>query len=128
MSMTTQQAIEALNKLASWLRDGSTEQPVDAANAIDTVLKALILSEWRAVMFGDIVSQQTSAMRAALVDAELRGPVFGLRWVANTLSGPGHLPDIEAAKAEGGAQTMFDRELKELKEFRSAHPAPELPQ
>lgn len=131
--MTTQQAIQALQKLSAWMRDGNddSEQPItssEAVAALDVVLRAVIQSERRAITFGDLVSMQTSAMRAAIVDAELRGPDAGLRWIANTLSGPGHLPDVEAAKAEGGAQAMFDREVRELEEFRSAHPAPEPPQ
>jgi len=132
MSMTTKQAIQALQELQTWMRagDSDTRQPItksDAVEALDVVLRAVIQSERRAITFGDLVSMQTLAMRAAMVDAELRGPYAGLRWIANTLSGPGHLPDVEAAKAEGGAQAMFDREVREIEEFRSAHPAPEMP-
>jgi len=81
-------------------------------------------SERRAITFGDIVAQQTMAMRAALVDNALRGSGEGMAWIFNTLSGPGHLPDIDAAQAEGGAQAMFDREMAEHEAFRAAHPAP----
>ena len=61
-------------------------------------------SERRAITFGDILAQYVSAMRAAVVDAALNGPEAGMAWIENTLDGPGHLPDVQAAKAEGGAQ------------------------
>jgi hypothetical protein len=81
-------------------------------------------SERRAIMFGDLMHHQILAMRAAVVDSHLRGHERGMAWIENTLCGPGHLPDIEAARAEGGAQCMFDREVAEQVAFRSAHPAP----
>lgn len=81
-------------------------------------------SERRAITFGDILAQQVMAMRAAVVDAKLQGPEAGIAWIENTLEGPGHLPDVAAAKAEGGAQAMFNRELAEHEAFRAAHPAP----
>lgn len=81
-------------------------------------------SERRAVVFGDIVHTQVLAMRAAVVDAKLNGPEAGMAWIENTLEGPGQLPDVDAAKAEGGAQCMFNRELAEHEAFRAAHPAP----
>ena len=81
-------------------------------------------SERRAITFGDIVAQQVMAMRAAYVDAKLNGSDAGMTWIENTLEGPGHLPDVEAAKAEGGAQCMFNREMAEHEAFRAAHPAP----
>jgi hypothetical protein len=83
-----------------------------------------IKSERRAITFGDIVHQQVIAMRAAVVDAKLQGSDVGMAWIENTLCGPGHLPDIQAAKAEGGAQVMFNREMAEHEAFRAAHPAP----
>lgn len=81
-------------------------------------------SERRAITFGDILAQYVSAMRAAVVDAALNGPEAGMAWIENTLDGPGHLPDVQAAKAEGGAQCMFNREMAEHEAFRAAHPAP----
>ena len=81
-------------------------------------------AERRAITFGDIVHRQVLAMRAAMVDAVLNGPEAGMAWIENTLEGPGHLPDIDAARAEGGAQCMFNRELAEHEAFRAAHPAP----
>lgn len=81
-------------------------------------------SERRAIMFGDIMAQQVMAMRAAYVDAKLNGSDAGMAWIENTLEGPGHLPDLAAAKKEGGAQCMFNREMAEHEAFRAAHPAP----
>lgn len=81
-------------------------------------------SEHRAITFGDIMHTQILAMRAAVVDAALNGPEAGMAWIENTLAGPGHLPDIDAARAEGGAQCMFNREQAEHEAFRAAHPAP----
>ena len=81
-------------------------------------------SERRAITFGDIVHTQVLAMRAAYVDAKLNGSDAGMAWIENTLEGPGHLPDLAAAKKEGGAQCMFNRETAEHEAFRAAHPAP----
>ena len=63
-------------------------------------------------------------MRAAVVAAHLEGPDHGMQWIYNTLAGPGHLPDLDDARALGGAQAMFDAEMAEHKAFRVAHPAP----
>ncbi|MBX3653248.1 MAG: hypothetical protein KF686_03625 [Ramlibacter sp.] len=83
-----------------------------------------VLAERRAIMFGDIVHQQVIAMRAAVVAAQIQGPAEGMRWISNTLFGPGHLPDIEAARQLGGAQALFDKEMAEHEAFRASHPAP----
>ena len=37
------------------------------------------------------------AMRAAVVAAKLEGLDVGMQWIANTLCGPGHLPDLDEA-------------------------------
>ena len=81
-------------------------------------------SERRAITFGDIVHQQVIAMRAAVVAAKLEGLDVGMQWIANTLCGPGHLPDLDEAKALGGAQALWDKETAEHDAFRAAHPAP----
>ena len=81
-------------------------------------------SERRAVAFGDIVNSQILAMRAAVVAAKLEGLDVGMQWIANTLCGPGHLPDIDEARALGGAQALWDKETAEHEAFRAAHPAP----
>jgi len=83
-----------------------------------------VKSEHRASEYGDIVHQFTIAMRAALVAAHLDGLDHGMQWIYNTLAGPGHLPDLDDARALGGAQATFDAEMAEHKAFRVAHPAP----
>jgi hypothetical protein len=35
-----------------------------------------------------------------------------------------NLPDLEEAKALGGAQALWDKETAEHEAFRAAHPAP----
>lgn len=84
-------------------------------------------SERRAIAFGDIVNSQVVAMRAALVAGKLEGLDEGMQWIANTLCGPGHLPDLEEARALGGAQALWDKETAEHEAFRAAHPGPEAP-
>lgn len=83
-----------------------------------------IKSERRAITFGDIVQSQVIAMRAAVVAAKLEGLDVGMQWIANTLEGPGHLPDLDEARALGGAQALWDKETAEAEAFRAAHPAP----
>ena len=93
-------------------------------HVLGDVLAEAAKSERRAITFGDIVHTQVLAMRAAYVDAKLNGSDAGMAWIENTLEGPGHLPDLAAAKKEGGAQCMFNREMAEHEAFRAAHPAP----
>ena len=81
-------------------------------------------SERRAIVFGDIVQSQVIAMRAAVVAAKLEGLDVGMQWIVNTLNGPGHLPDLDEARALGGAQALWDKETAEAEAFRAAHPAP----
>ena len=81
-------------------------------------------AERRAVMFGDILSEQIIAMRAAVVAGKLEGLAVGLQWIVNTLEGPGHIPDLGEACALGGAQALFDKERADHDAFRAAHPGP----
>lgn len=101
--------------------------PDDAVKRADRAIKgalATIRAERRAIEYGDIVHKQVVAMRAAVVAAKLESPEVGIQWIANTLFGPGHYPDIEAARELGGAQALFDKEMAEHEAFRAAHPAP----
>ena len=82
-------------------------------------------SERRALAFGDIVHSQVLAMQAAVIEGHLTSPVQGLQWIANTLSGPGQLPDLDTARAMGGAQAWWDHETAEYHAFRAEHPAPD---
>jgi len=45
-----------------------------------------------------------------------------MKWIANTLDGPGHLPSEEDIAM--GAQPLFDKESAEHEAFRAANPAP----
>lgn len=87
-----------------------------------------VKSERRAIEYGDYLHRYVLAMRAAVVAWKLESPEVGLQWIVNTLDGPGHLPDLEEARAAGGAQAMFDAEWSEHEAFRAAHPAPAHPQ
>lgn len=91
---------------------------------VDRLHSEATKSERRAITFGDIVQSQVIAMRAAVVAAKLEGLDVGMQWIANTLEGPGHLPDLDEARALGGAQALWDKETAEAEAFRAAHPAP----
>lgn len=69
-------------------------------------------SERRAQAFGGIITNQVIAMQAAVIDSELNDSK-GMAWIANTLIGPGHYPDLDAARAMGGAQAWFDAKTTE---------------
>lgn len=93
-------------------------------HVLGDVLAESAKSERRAIAFGDIVQSQVIAMRAAVVAAKLQGLDVGMQWIANSLEGPGHLPDLDEARALGGAQALWDKETSEAEAFRAAHPAP----
>lgn len=97
----------------------STQRTLDAIAKLKTEAAK---SERRAITFGDIVAQQTMAMRAAVVAWQREDAAAGMKWIANTLCGPGHLPNEEAIAL--GAQALFDKEMTEHEAFRAAHPAP----
>ena len=88
-------------------------------------------SERRAITFGDLMTRQGIAMQAALIEqATGKGDEAALEWIANTLEGPGLLPDFSEAAhlpktpVDGPAQAWFDAKLAEHEAFRAAHPAP----
>lgn len=110
---------------AGWLEDADHFQAALAAvEERDGLKREAAKSERRAIAFGDIVQSQVIAMRAAVVAAKLEGLDVGMQWIANTLEGPGHLPDLDEARALGGAQALWDKETAEAEAFRAAHPAP----
>jgi hypothetical protein len=111
--------------------DAELGLPEDGCNSTRRTLEALralkrdaAKSERRAITFGDLMHRHILAMRAAVVDFEIRGPTSGIAWIQNTLEGPGQLPDVDEARKLGGAQALFDKELAEQEAFRAAHPAP----
>lgn len=53
-------------------------------------------------------------MQAAVIEMDAgRGAVAAMSWIRNTLCGPGLLPDLDEAKALGGAQAWFDAKTAE---------------
>ena len=96
-------------------------------------LHADLTKAWRLRMeFGDIISNQCIAMQAAVIDAELRSPAEGMEWIANTLCGPGLLPDMVSARAmptavmQSVSQAWFDAKTAEYEEMRKKCPKPEV--
>lgn len=86
----------------------------------------------RAVEFGDIIQNHTHAMQAAVIEANLgKGTATAMAWIVNTLRGPGHLPDLDAAaklddpQSKGKAQVWFDLAEAQHALLREAHPAPQ---
>lgn len=61
----------------------------------------------------DVIDNHCIAMQAALIESNEGDQRAALRWIFNTLSGPGLLPDFDAAKAMGGAQAWFDAKTAE---------------
>ena len=115
--------------LAAWKRKLPGVEPTDRemsafALGVEVGQADAVKAERRAIAFGDIVQSQVIAMRAAVVAAKLEGLDVGMQWIANTLCGPGHLPDLDDARALGGAQALWDKETAEHEAFRAAHPAP----
>ncbi|OQA29782.1 MAG: hypothetical protein BWY57_03212 [Betaproteobacteria bacterium ADurb.Bin341] len=109
---------------ANFIATANPAVVLELVRRLRTAESEAVKSERRAIEYGDIVHQFTIAMRAALVAAHLDGLDHGMQWIYNTLAGPGHLPDLDDARALGGAQAMFDAEMAEHKAFRVAHPAP----
>lgn len=96
----------------------------DKDTEIQLLKDQAVKSERRAIEYGDHLHQNILAMRAAVVAGKLESLEVGLQWIVNTLAGPGPLPDLEEARATGGAQAMFNAEWAEHEAFRAAHPAP----
>lgn len=93
-----------------------------------------IRAERRACMFGDVIENQTYAMQAAVIEQYAGGGAEkAMAWILNTLAGPGHMPDLDAAaalpaaKEAGPAQAWFDMKSAEHDAFRAAHPMPAAP-
>lgn len=66
----------------------------------------------------DVIDNHCIAMQSALIEANEGDQRAALRWIFNTLSGPGLLPDFEAAKTMGGAQAWFDAKTAESEKLR----------
>ena len=70
-------------------------------------------SDRRGNLLSEIVSNHCIAMQSAWIDSKLVSPEQGMRWIFNTLFGPGLLPNLDEAREVGGAQAWFDRESAE---------------
>ena len=105
---------------AGWIEDAEHFQA--ALAEIERLKAEAAKSERRAIVFGDILNNQILAMRAAVVAWQREDATAGMKWIANTLDGPGHLPSEEDIAM--GAQALFDKESAEHEAFRAAHPAP----
>lgn len=79
---------------------------------MDALRKDAAKSELRARMFGGIIHNHVLAMQCSIIEAHHKGHKEGLQWIFNTLWGPGHVPDIDAAIAMGGAQSYFYAETE----------------
>lgn len=113
--------------MAAWKKKMPDTVPTDRemsafALGVEVGQGDAVNSKRLAIMFGDIMSHQIIAMRAAVVESQLRGAENGMEWIVNTLEGPGNLPDLDEARELGGAQALFDKEVAEQEAFREAHP------
>jgi hypothetical protein len=68
----------------------------------------------------ETISRWTFAMQAALIEGRTNSAESGLRWIANTLAGPGLLPSSLATDD----QAWFDDKLAEYEEWERLHPIP----
>ena len=115
------------NRLAELELLPNTASPAvvrELVRRLRTAESEAVKSEHRAITYGDLLHERIIVMRAAVVAGKLEGLEQGLQWIVNTLEGPGHLPNLDEARAIGGAQAMFDAEMAEHEAFRAAHPAP----
>lgn len=113
-----------LNELERLPNTASPAVVRELARRLRTAESEAVKSERRAIAFGGLLLERIIVMRAAVVAGKLEGLEQGLQWIVNTLKGPGHLPNLDEARAIGGAQAMFDAEMAEHKAFRVAHPVP----
>ncbi len=122
---------------AMFARKAPEPRPPSLRTAIERARKfeaAYYKEARRAVEFGDIIQNHTHAMQAAVIEANLgKGTATAMAWIVNTLRGPGHLPDLDAAakfddpQGKGKAQVWFDLMEAQHSAFRAAHPAPQAP-
>jgi hypothetical protein len=65
---------------------------------------------WRVKELDLMFGRYLLAMKSAVIDSEQRDAEEGMRWIYNSLEGPGELPPEE----EIDAQAFFDREIKPI--------------
>lgn len=106
------------------------QQAPVAAQEVSRLRAELARAERRAITYADILERHCHAMQAAVIEESVKGAAAGMRWISNTLIGPGLYPDIGEAlglSEDDPAQAWFDAKVTESEAFRSAHPAPPIP-
>lgn len=69
-----------------------------------------------ALSMGDVIDNHCLAMQAAVIEMYIgKGAEAGMRWIENTLAGPGLYPDVDEAQELGGAQAWFDAKSAETR-------------
>jgi len=117
--------VAQLGDAAAWLRaEGRDEDHAAnmarAAELLVQTFRHALKAERRAIEFGHNVSSLCIAMQAACIDGRAREAANGMRWIENTLDGPGLLPNTEEAQLLGGAQAWFDAKTAENERHRAA--------
>lgn len=111
-------------------RKALAAQPQQATGMVLVPIGALEKAERRAIVYADILERQCQAMQAAVIEESHKGAAAGMRWISNTLIGPGLYPDMSEAldlSEDNPAQAWFDAKVAESEAFRAAHPGPEVP-
>lgn len=88
------------------------ERHVYLSEDYDALLAERDAAQMRAKELDLLFGRYLLAMKAAVIDADQRGAEEGMRWIYNSLAGPGELP----AEDEIDAQAFFDREIKPINE------------
>jgi hypothetical protein len=73
--------------------------------------------------YGDIITNNCIAMQSALIEAEFGDKKKAMRWISNTLFGPGLIPDFDEAltlSEDNPAQAWFDAKMAEHEALRAA--------
>lgn len=94
-----------------WLSRKLEEGDTERRQLADQNANLLKLSENAAMRIKELdllFGRYLLAMKAAVIDADQRGDEEGMRWIYNSLAGPGELPSED----ETDAQAYFDREIK----------------
>lgn len=86
--------------------------PLVLASDYDALLAERDAARMRVKELDLLFGRYLLAMKAAVIDEEQRGAEQGMRWIYNSLAGPGELP----AEDEIDAQAFFDREIKQINE------------
>jgi len=89
---------------------GPVQREVVMEDDYDALLAERDAAQMRVKELDLLFGRYLLAMKAALIDSDQRGDEYGMRWIYNSLAGPGELP----AEDEIDAQAFFDREIKPI--------------